>query len=68
LWIDWRFLAHLLRARDAQPRVSDSPLFRTSEKGNDDEGFRAYGPFGSGLYPAWIASCSVMYLPFLVVP
>jgi hypothetical protein len=49
-------------------QVSDSPLFRTSKKGNDDEEFRSYGPFGAGLYPAWIASCSVMYLPFLVVP
>jgi hypothetical protein len=28
----------------------------------------SYRPFGARLYPAWIASCSVMYLPFLVVP
>jgi len=27
-----------------------------------------YGPFGAALFPAWIASCSVMYLPCLVVP
>jgi hypothetical protein len=43
-------------------------LLRASEKGNDDEEFRSYGPFGARLYPAWIASCSIMYLPFLVVP
>jgi hypothetical protein len=28
----------------------------------------SYRPFGAGLYPACFASCSVMYLPFLVVP
>jgi hypothetical protein len=28
----------------------------------------SYGRFGAGLYPVWIASCSVMYLPVLVVP
>jgi hypothetical protein len=28
----------------------------------------SYGLFGAALYPVWIASCSVMYLPFLVVP
>jgi hypothetical protein len=28
----------------------------------------SYGPFGAGLYPVWIASCSIMYLPLLVVP
>ena len=28
----------------------------------------SYCPLGAGLYPAWIASCSIMYLPFLVVP
>jgi NADPH:quinone reductase-like Zn-dependent oxidoreductase len=28
----------------------------------------SYRPLGAGLYLAWIASCSVMYLPFLVVP
>ncbi len=33
-----------------------------------NEAVSSYGLFGPGLYPAWIASCSVMYLPFLVVP
>jgi len=28
----------------------------------------SYRLVGAGLYPAWIASCSVMYLPFRVVP
>jgi hypothetical protein len=28
----------------------------------------SYRLVGAGLYPAWIASCSVMYLPFFVVP
>ena len=28
----------------------------------------SYRLVGAGLYPAWVASCSVMYLPFLVVP
>jgi hypothetical protein len=28
----------------------------------------SYHLVGAGLYPPWIASCSVMYLPFLVVP
>jgi len=28
----------------------------------------SYCPLGAGLYPACIASCSIMYLPFLVVP
>jgi hypothetical protein len=28
----------------------------------------SYRPFGAGLYPACFASCSVTYLPFLVVP
>jgi hypothetical protein len=28
----------------------------------------SYRLLGAGLYPAWIASCSVMYLPFRVVP
>jgi NADPH:quinone reductase-like Zn-dependent oxidoreductase len=28
----------------------------------------SYRPLGAGLYPACFASCSVMYLPFLVVP
>src|SRR6266550_4508403 len=27
----------------------------------------SYRLVGAGLYPAWIASCSVMYLPFRVV-
>ncbi len=28
----------------------------------------SYRFVGAGLYPAWIASCWVMYLPFRVVP
>jgi hypothetical protein len=28
----------------------------------------SYRRFGAGLYPVWIASCSIMYLPVLVVP
>jgi hypothetical protein len=30
--------------------------------------FSSYRLLGAGLYPACFASCSVMYLPFLVVP
>jgi hypothetical protein len=33
-----------------------------------NEAVSSYRLFGAGLYPAWIASCSVMYLPFFVVP
>ena len=33
-----------------------------------NEAVSSYRLLGAGLYPAWIASCSVMYLPFFVVP
>ena len=33
-----------------------------------NEAVSSYRLFGAGLYPASIASCSVMYLPFFVVP
>jgi hypothetical protein len=33
-----------------------------------NEAVSSYRLFGAGLYPAWIASCSVIYLPFFVVP
>jgi hypothetical protein len=61
-------MAQLLLIADDKIVLSSPLPWAPRNPSNSYLALSSYGRFGAVLYPAWTASCSVMYLPFLVVP